>query len=193
MAISFDGVAKHITLSLGTTELNVKDLWSRWVDWVLTGDNSKYLPAMTQVGGNDIDLASGTSIPVYIYLLNGWRVIPQSADHTLNVVQGILLVEGGGDPFDHTGSYVIRINYQQPVQAITVSTGGNFSSTDRQVLELLLKLLKNKQILDPSTGNRVIYDDDSVTPLLEALTYKDVAGTQPYDGTGPVHRSEKMT
>ena len=66
MAFTFNGSTKTITLTPGTTELGVRDLWSRWVDWLLTSDNSKYGPAMAQVGGNDIDSVSGTKIPIYI-------------------------------------------------------------------------------------------------------------------------------
>jgi hypothetical protein len=130
MAINFDAVNKLAILSPGTTILSVQDLWSRWVDWWLTSDNSGIAPmAMVQIGGNDIDVAAGTSIPSYIYLTNGWRVRPQEASHTLSVSTGVLLVDGGGDPFvDTLGSYVVRINYQQPVQAITVSTGGGGGS-----------------------------------------------------------------
>jgi hypothetical protein len=126
MAISFDGPTKTMTLSTGTTSLNVLDLWSRWVDWFLTSDNSKYLPAFQQVGGDDIDTVAGTSIPIYAFLMNGWKLKPQEANHTLSVSGGILLVNGGGDPFVNTsGAYTVRINYQQPVQAITVSTSGS--------------------------------------------------------------------
>lgn len=122
MAISFDGETKIATLSSGTTTLDVKDFWSRWVDWAGTGTNSKWLPAMSQVGGNDIDITAGTSIPPYIYLINGWRIKPQEASHTLNITGGVLLVDGGGDPFINTnGNFIIRINYSQPVQAITVT------------------------------------------------------------------------
>lgn len=126
MAISFDGAAKIITLSSGVVELGVRDLWSRWVDWAATSDNSKFLPAMRTVGGDDIDTVAGTRIPIYTYLLNGWRIKPDEVDHTLDVVDGILLVDGGGDPFaDTAGAYTVRVNYQQPVQAITVATGGS--------------------------------------------------------------------
>jgi hypothetical protein len=125
MAITFDGPTKRINLSTGTTSLSVRDLWSRWVDWFVTSDNSKYLPAMAQVGGNDIDPSAGTSIPIYAFLLNGWRVKPQEANHTLNVSDGVLVVDGGGDPFvNTTGTFTVRINFAQPVQAITVATGG---------------------------------------------------------------------
>ena len=80
---------------------------------------------MSQLGGNDIDLGAGTSIPIYIYLLNGWKIKPKEANHTLNVTNGILLVDGGGDPFNNpSGAYTVRINFQQPVQAIGVATGG---------------------------------------------------------------------
>ena len=125
MAISFDGPTKVMTLSSGTIALSVRDLWSRWVDWFLTDDNSKYLPAFVQVGGDDIDESAGTKIPIYAFLMNGWKIKPQEAHHTLTVSDGILLVNGGGDPFNNTtGAYVVRINYQQPVQAISFSSEG---------------------------------------------------------------------
>jgi hypothetical protein len=124
MAITFDGPTKVITLSSGTVELDVADLYSRWKDWVGTG-NAQYQPAFNTVGGETINASAGTKVPLYAFLINGWKIKPQEANHTLNVTNGILLVDGGGDPFNNTtGSFVVRINYQQPVQAITVATGG---------------------------------------------------------------------
>lgn len=123
MSYTFDGPNKRINLSAGTTNMSVRDVWSRWVDWIALSDNAKYLPAFETVGGNDIDPGSGTKIPIYAFLVNGWKIKPQEADHTLNVTDGVLLVDGGGDPFvNTTGSYVVRINYQQPVQGISFST-----------------------------------------------------------------------
>lgn len=125
MAFVFNGSTRVITLTPGTTSMSVRDLWSRWVDWLLTGDNSKHQIALTNVGGDDISLADGTKIPIYSFLNNGWRIRPQESNHTLNVVDGILLVSGGGDPFVNTlGTFTVRINYQQPVQAISFSSGG---------------------------------------------------------------------
>jgi len=133
MGFIINGNTKVITLSAGTTAVSVRDLWSRWVDWFLTGDNGKYLPAFNYVGGDDIDPISGTIIPIYAFLMNGWKLKPQEANHTLTIIDGVLLVNGGGDPFNNTnGSYVVRINYQQPVQAISFSTGGSISSITEQ-------------------------------------------------------------
>jgi hypothetical protein len=125
MSITFDGPNKLMILSSGTTTLSVVDLYSRWKDWVLLSDNSKWLEAFAPLGGDDIDQAAGTKVPLYAFLTNNWRVRPQEADHTLSVTSGVLLVQGGGDPFvDTLGDYTVRVNYQQPVQAIGTGSSG---------------------------------------------------------------------
>ncbi len=135
--ITFNGITKIISLS-ATTTLGVRDLWSRYIDWSLTDDNVKYLPAFRSVGGDWIDQGDGTLIPIYTFMLNGWRIRPQEANHTLNVTDGILLVDGGGDPFTETiGSYVVRINYKQPVQAVAFnvnSSGGGLTDDQAALL-----------------------------------------------------------
>jgi hypothetical protein len=163
MALAFDGITKTITITTDV-ELDVKNLWSRWIDWWLTSDNSKYELAMSQVGGNDIDVGAGTSIPVYIFLLNGWRIRPKEANHTLNVTNAILVVDGGGDPFINTiGSFTVRINYQQPVQAIGVSTGGGGGGLTGTQATQLLKVYQ-ALMLDPTapvtnTTTQISFDD----------------------------------
>jgi hypothetical protein len=119
--VTFDGPTKIITVDAGITAIDVVGVYNEWITWALTGQNLQYMSAFGEVGGNDIDVVAGTSIPVYVYLINGWRVRPDEADHTLYVTTGVLLVDGGGDPFvDTLGAFTVRINYQQPVQAITV-------------------------------------------------------------------------
>lgn len=138
MSITFDGPNRRIVLGAGKTVVGVREIWSRWVDWHSQTDNSKFANAFKQVGGDAIDASAGTSIPIYAFLLDGWRVRPQESNHTLVVNDGVLLVDGGGDPFvDPLGSYVVRINYSQPVQAITVSTGGSSSGLTSDQLALL--------------------------------------------------------
>lgn len=126
MAFTFNGTTKTIILSTGTTVVSVRDIYSRWIDWFISvSGNQKYLPAFLIVGGDTIDSIAGTKIPIYAFLINGWKIKPQEADHTLQVNDGILLVDGGGDPFINTiGDFVIRVNYQQPVQAISFDSGG---------------------------------------------------------------------
>lgn len=118
MAYTFNGSTKRITLSAGTVTLNLTDLHSRWKDWLLAG-NAECLLAFSTVGGEI------TEIPLYLFLLNGWLIVPQSADHVLTVTNGILVGQGSADPFtDPVGSYKIRINRQTPGIAIGYSTSG---------------------------------------------------------------------
>ena len=156
MAISFTGSSKIITLSAGTTSLDVREMWSDWVDWFLTGDNSKYPMAMANLGGDDISPADGTKVPIYVFLQNGWKIRPQEADHTLAVVNGILLVAGGGDPFiNPVGDFVVRINYQQPVQAISFSAEGGAGVDPAVIAAAVLDAMLSAHTSSGSLGRTV--------------------------------------
>lgn len=140
MAYTFNGVAKTITLSAGTVTLDLVDLHSRWKDWVFAG-NAQYAPAFRAVGG-DIP-----AIPLYLFLLNGWRIVPQSANHVLTVSNGVLEVDGGGEPFvDPAGSYAIRINRQTPGIAIGYSTEGGAGPSAAEIAAAVLTALQGTTI-----------------------------------------------
>ena len=124
MAFTFDATAKLIILTTGTTSFDLADLWTAWKDWLRLG-NAGAARALDTVGGEPIDAAAGTLVPLFLFLLNGWKIRPYEGDHTLTVTGGTLVVSGGGDPFVSTlGDYTVRIRYQQPAQAIGYSTGG---------------------------------------------------------------------
>jgi len=130
----FDPVNKRIILS--TTTISAEEIWSRWVDWTLIDDNLKYLPALSQVGGDD--LGSDLAIPIYIFLLNGWRVRPMEADHQLTIT-GNLFVEGGGVPLVNTlGSYNVIAQYTVPVQAQAIQVSASSALTDAQAANIAL-------------------------------------------------------
>ena len=123
MAYTFDGATKRVTLPTGMVTLDLIDVFSRWKDWVLAG-NAECLLAFSTVGG-DI-----TEIPLYLFMQNGWLIVPQAANHTLTVINGVLVGQGSADPFtDPAGNYKIRINRQTPGIAIGYSTTGGSGPT----------------------------------------------------------------
>lgn len=127
MAYTFDGSTKRITLPTGTVTLDLIDLYSRFKEWVLAG-NAECLLAFSTVGGEI------TEIPLYLFMQNGWLIVPQSANHTLTVTNGILVGQGGADPFtDPAGAYKIRINRQTPGIAIGYSTSGGSCPTAAEI------------------------------------------------------------
>lgn len=115
-----------------TTDLSVPELYSLWKDTIRLTNNAQYEFAFSPIGGNTI--AGATSIPEYIFLSTNWTIRPFDDSYTLNVIDGIIVKDGGGDPFEDTANpQTVRINYQQPVQAITVSTGGGGGATASEV------------------------------------------------------------
>ena len=119
----FNGTTKIMTIPETMTTFDVKTAYSAWKIWVTEGDNAKYLPAFKTVGGDPT--IGGNYISTYYFLTNDWKIKPPEKNCTIQV-NGILLVDGGGDPFVSTqGTYNVRINMTTPMQAesIIVETG----------------------------------------------------------------------
>lgn len=128
VAIStFDSVNSLQVLNGGTVIASVSRLYSDWKDWVRLGNNAQHDFAYAPLGGDTV--SGGITVALYAFLLNGWKVRPQEADHTLSVTSGILVA--AGDPFvDTLGAFTVRINYQQPVQVLTVTSGSGVLPAD---------------------------------------------------------------
>lgn len=114
MAFTFNGAAKTITHSGGT--LSVAEMWSRYVDWLATGDNSKYGELLTTVGRDQDD------IPLYVFLETGVTIVISNNSIPSPVVDGVLKTRSGGDPF---GGAVVNARLKEPGIAIGYSTSGS--------------------------------------------------------------------
>jgi len=57
---------------------------------------------------------------------------------------------------------------------------------------ILMKLLRNRFVVNPSTGVMTLYDDDNTTELFTANLYENPEGTVPFHG-GSVQRRNRLT
>lgn len=139
MSYTFDGPNKLIILAPGAVTLDVKDMYSRWKEWVALSDNTKYTQALRVVGGDPT--VGANSISNYFFIMNAWRVRPQEASHVLTVT-GTLIDEEGEDPFTNTiGTWRVRIVQIIPLQAETIAVeggGGGSAPTTAQIVSALL-------------------------------------------------------
>lgn len=121
---------QRINMNTGQTTMEVPGVYSYWKDELITGSNAQYALAFTVEGGTD--LGGGKFIPPYVFQSTSWKIKPDEASHTLSVVDGILIGESSSDPFTNTtGAYTVRVKYEQPVQAIALSTsGGSLTASD---------------------------------------------------------------
>lgn len=128
MGYTFDGPNKLIILTTGTTAITMVDAYSRWKDWVLLSDNSKYLEAFSVIGGDP--LPGGSFLGLTFFLENGWKIRPQEANHSLTVT-GNLYDRAGGSPFVSTvGSYNVRIEQKTSNIVDLIATGGSSVDPD---------------------------------------------------------------
>lgn len=121
--VTFDGVAKLISIEDGITTIDVKsDLYSAWKDWVLEG-NANFPPAFSTVGGDP--LGGGRQAGTYFFLNNigGWRIKPQEASHALTIIGNAYALDPDREMFKPTdGAYTvsIRLETSSLTQAIEV-------------------------------------------------------------------------
>jgi hypothetical protein len=128
--VTFEGDMKHIHCEPGVTSLNIlEDVYSAWKRWIALSDNSKYPQAFSVIGGEPTigALRTGTTF----FLMNGWKIKPQEANHTL-IIDGNLFTTDGSDPITATeGTYnvLVRINNSNLVD--TVATGSGVTQQDK--------------------------------------------------------------
>jgi hypothetical protein len=123
---TFDGANKRITLP-ALSVVEVQDLYSRWKDWVMVSDNSKYSEAFSVVGGDPISEDTNLAVNVFINNHLGWRIAPPEADIDI-VLIGNLYPASSMYPWRTApvGDYQTSINTDNSVNAlvVTVSTSG---------------------------------------------------------------------
>jgi hypothetical protein len=123
MPYTFNGATRRIILDPGTVQLDLIDLYSRWLDWARV--NPQFLQAF-RVSGGDPD-GTGGFTGRYIFLMNGWTIVPQSANHTLNAIGNLYR-----DPDDTSGNplvspvagYTVNVIFNRSAQAQGISISG---------------------------------------------------------------------
>ena len=171
----FDGVQKTIFVHEGVIELNVKDdLYSRWKEWVMVNDMSKFLKAFSIIGGDPIP---GGALGATIFLTNGWRIKPYIGEYRL-VVNGNLYTEEGDDPYISTSgvsvsSVVSDLNTVQTATVVQEVVSEVLLNAETLTLitnayteaRLARQLASNKAVISSDDKTVTIYDDDGTTIL----------------------------
>ncbi len=162
MGYQFDGVGRKIALTPGTVEIEVADLWSRWIDWLLTGDNTKFPLALRNVGGDPV--SASKSLGLTFFLINGWRIVPQSADHRLTISGNLYTDPAGDSPVDTVPGYSVIVEYSVSNLIDQISGGGaeppspaeiSAQIFDAEEIEAGLSFRKQQRLLAAAAGGTV--------------------------------------
>lgn len=117
--VTFDGKNRLILLNPGITEISVIEIYSSWKEWVRLYDNSKWLPAMRVVGGDQIQ--GDAYLGATYFVTNGWRIRPYEENHTL-IIDGNLYTDPFGESPFVTAAGNVSVAIQSTFSALIYST-----------------------------------------------------------------------
>lgn len=136
--VTFDGPNKLIIVNNGVTTLDVKvDLYSDWKEWVLLSDNSKYVPAMSVIGGEPI--GGGLYAGSLFFIENGWKIRPYEGDHQLSLVGSLFTTDGSSVSVPTLGDFTVTVKVlaSNLAQGIETSSGGLTPEQEAALLKTL--------------------------------------------------------
>ncbi len=133
MPVTFDGANKLMICTSGTTYLDVQiDLYSASKEWLLS--NAHWPPPFSDAIGGQA-LGSDKYAGRTYFLGNGWKIKPDTANHTL-ILEGNLF----RDPADNTPSiiaevpgYSVLVQLRSSIEAQGVATSGSGGATPAQI------------------------------------------------------------
>lgn len=211
---TMDGVNLQVDIAVGATT-GLKTQLGAWTQYLMTlpaGLDAFYgawdLLAINQIRQNvavvDVKIDVPTAGALFSFTDNDVNYYRSDFTFPGNVEAGhglIAMTYNASifvpDPIVISGESVVTGTAAEIIAAIP-SASTNASATRSELAVELAdvvrarKLLNNKRVVDPDTGLLTVYDDDGTTVLGSGLTYLDAAGTQPYDGSAPVHRTEAV-
>jgi hypothetical protein len=174
MPITFDGPNTTITLESGVTVVEAADIYSRWKEWLTTGDNAKFLPAFRVVGGDPVTASQNAGSYFFIQNQYGWRIRPPEEDIEV-IINGNFVAEDSLQPFriPTIGSFNTSVdrNFSSLTTEQIINSGSGLSAEQDTKIDELWK----KQGLDPD--NPITFNPDgSFTVGGITITAEDLAG-----------------
>jgi hypothetical protein len=123
---------------------------------------------------------SGVTYARAVEIINGYTVEFEDGQYT------VVCVGANHNLADVKVANQVSLIIGNSAGLIAVSTGAGPDLTNEVMT--IMRLLRNKMVSDPNTGQATLYADDDVTPLYVAPIFEDVAGTQPYRARGSDRR-----
>ena len=166
----------------GVIEVDVQiDIYSEWKDVVKEGDNLKFLEAIRTVGGDPT--SSTKALGATFFLINGWRILPDSQNHRLQI-NGNIFTDPAGDAisdFPSVGVVIVENTVSNLIDQVTTN------------VNTIENIVRGKVITNPVTGLMEVYDENDVL-LFTAPIFEDAAGTIPYSGSSlKIERRDRLT
>jgi hypothetical protein len=188
----FDGPSKRIILD-STDPVAVVELFSRWKDWVLSG-NAQYAPAFRSVAGDPI--GPGQVIAPYVFLntVDGWRIRPAEVSHELRISGNLYSEDPSLSMFvPPLGVFTVTQVIERSASAIGMSVtggGGGTAPTSEQISDAVWRQTLDVHEIPGSAGALLreigeLMALDPAHPLVVTLTQRIANGITQNITTAP--------
>jgi hypothetical protein len=114
----------------GDNEIDWREIYSEWKDWILADSSRSGYPQMFRVVGGD-PVSDTENLGSTFFLMHPWRLRPAENDHRL-VINGNLFTDPAGQsPYVPTlGDYTVHIESKVSTLIESVAGGGGGSADD---------------------------------------------------------------
>lgn len=130
---------------------------------------------------------AGVTYARFVEIINGYTVEFEDGQY------GVVASGANSNLFDVVVDNQVNFLGNNSAGLIETAVSG-LTPGEAADLEMILKLFRNRRETDDATGQQRIYDDDSLTVLIEGDLYEDIAGTTPYGPTSTkVNRADRMS
>lgn len=176
----FDGATHRIILDASDgDQVDVADAYSRWIDWVHSGDGMPFAPAFLD-SDDGAPLGSGLFAGVNYFLNNAiWRIRPREANHELSISGNLFRGAPDLPLFAPTlGVYQVatRLASSSLTQAIVTSgtdpasvataVWGHATAVQLVAAVTLVKRITDNRLEIDIAGQRLVLYDDAGTSVL---------------------------
>lgn len=184
MGFTFDGPNKLIILTPATIAIEAGLMYSRWKDWVATSDNSKYLPAMSVLGGDP--LPGGLFVGSTFFLESGWKIRPFEGNHSLNISGNLFSRDGSSIVVKTLGNYNVLVTTMVSSLTTAIATeGGTGTSIDYELVQAAVWNAPLATYMTDATFGKMLQDQGTNIMKVLGLVHQNIMIDQTeYDAQG---------
>jgi len=177
MPLTIDWDAQLVKITSPTTEVDAQVLHDFIEDEMATPIGTLYSAIIQPEGKIEDPVNPGIYSQIILVFNSPWQVQFWGSSGYTRIYGGKLVGGLNDQVVKATGTAGDITVLESPVDGLTavVETGvSGLTASEASQLSNILKVLINRQELDPVTGDMVTYDDDDVTPLYtNIITDKD--------------------
>ena len=104
----------EIDTAAASNELDIREIYSEWKDWLLADSSRmKYPQAFRVLGGDPVSDTENLGSTFFLNTGDGWRIRPAEYDHRLTLAGNLFTDPAGGIPVAATlGNYTVIVEFK---------------------------------------------------------------------------------